>query len=295
MARILVLGDHGLLGCALVRRFQRVFEHREVLGVGSAAFDAAVPGSIEPILRAAAPDVVVNAVAMLGLDRCEAEPDRAFAINTIFPHRLATLARAMDFRLVHFSSDAVFADTPEVPWFEDDRPRPSHLYGMTKLAADELIAASGARHTIFRIPTLFGPAPHPRDLLARMLQRAEETHHLRVAQDVFATPAYSLDVAEVVSDCLQTPGTVDGLFHVASPEVVSLHAWISTAVSLWGYSAQIEPVAHATFTSVARKNTRTPLASRRLPPLRPWPQALAAYCDLTQRSSDRECNPAVRD
>jgi dTDP-4-dehydrorhamnose reductase len=84
------------------------------------------------------PDVLVNCAAYNFVDRAEAEPGRAFAVNALGVRVLADLCAARGTKLVHFSTDYVLGldAARTVPFTEDDAPGPVSVYGLSKLAGE---------------------------------------------------------------------------------------------------------------------------------------------------------------
>ena len=144
---ILVLGAAGLLGHMLVRTLS---DSQRVIGTTSHAFghsgklaeilprdrcvdllDVRDFVKVERTIRDWQPDVVVNCV---GLIKHKMDDDRvldAVLINSAFPHQLARLCNELKTRLIHFSTDCVFAGTPGVKRLTDT-PDATDVYGITK-------------------------------------------------------------------------------------------------------------------------------------------------------------------
>ncbi len=144
--RFLVLGASGMLGWRLAARLSA---HGEVWGTTRGRIDvpqldarhtlggiaAENPAAIAHALDAARPDVVVNAIGVVKQLDAASDPAVAIRINALFPHELARLARERGARLVHFSTDCVFAGKGG-PYRESDPPDAPDLYGRTKLLGE---------------------------------------------------------------------------------------------------------------------------------------------------------------
>lgn len=282
--RILIFGARGKLGSAVARAMA---DGWEVVALDRQAVDINDPEAVNRLLAEAAPDVAVNAVVFGGVDACEREPERAFAVNTLFPRRLAERAEAQGFTLVHFSSDAVFPDAPPGVWHTESSPAgPPNVYGLTKFGADCLIAATTARAYVLRLSVQFGERPQPTQFLERMLEMAlSGRESLRVASDIVVSPSYSRDVAARVRDILESD-LAPGLYHLANEGSASLHELVSQAVADLGLPTRVEPVAHTCFPGLGRRNLRTPIRSEKIPPLRPWRLALTDHCRSLTRESE---------
>lgn len=142
--RILVLGGDGMLG-HLVRRhlagdsaFAVDWTSRSG-GAGSLFFDAKSPEQISQFAQdRGGYDYLINCIAVLKGPWESGTPEEiaeAVALNSVFPHQLASLAENIGARLIHVSTDAVFAPQSGL-CRETDPPAPHDLYGRTKLLGE---------------------------------------------------------------------------------------------------------------------------------------------------------------
>src|SRR5438093_5154695 len=81
------------------------------------------------------PDAIVNAIGIVKQLEVAKDPVRSITINSLFPHRLAELSRAVGAHLVHISTDCVFSGRTGA-YTEDDIPDPVDLYGRSKLLGE---------------------------------------------------------------------------------------------------------------------------------------------------------------
>jgi dTDP-4-dehydrorhamnose reductase len=100
---------------------------------------------------------------------------------------------------------------------------------------------------------------------------------LSISNDIYSNAVYSIDVARQLLKMLEND-TPSGLYHVAGASKCSLFDLVVAAVSLLQLNITVEPVPHASFSSDAIKNLNTPMKSERIPPLRPWNEAMREYC-----------------
>ncbi|HET6436106.1 MAG TPA: sugar nucleotide-binding protein, partial [Xanthomonadaceae bacterium] len=155
--RILLFGANGQVGTELRRSLAPLGEVVATTRSGrlddgtpceAADFDA--PEALPPLVARLTPDLVVNAAAHTAVDRAESEPEAAFRANAEAPAAIAAACAARGATLVHYSTDYVFDGSGKRPYREDDPTAPPGVYGASKLAGEEAIRASGARHLIFR-------------------------------------------------------------------------------------------------------------------------------------------------
>lgn len=276
--RLLLLGHTGKLGSALL---EALTPHFEVTGRSSLDLDATDGAKLSILLDDLNPSVVVNVVGYHGIETCEANPERAFAVNRDLPAALAKWCAAKGATLVHFSTDAVFGEAKDTPYTEEDAPAPLHVYGESKLAGEEAVRGGCPTSYVLRVPLLFGPGGKGQQFFERMLARAANGSPLKVADDVVSSPTYNIDVAERVRDMLLTNAPYS-TYHLAGLGHASLFDLVSEAVKMWGFEVYVERASWRDFPGVGRKNLYTPLASLRTPPLRPWRKGLAAFRELAE-------------
>lgn len=274
--KILLLGATGKMGLSLGSVLEGAYN---VVGKNSKDFDAANLREVESLIEDTRPDIVINTVAFLGIDPCEVQPNRALQMNTLYPKRLAELSKKMGFLLVHFSTDAVFNDQKDDFYLETDRPEPVNLYGLTKFGGDCFIQSIAQRYYIFRIPILFGKSLKANQFVEKMLDRVRQGQKvLKISSDIYSSPTYSSDVADEVRRIIESSSSF-GTYHIANDGKTSLYELIKEIIGNLGLRVKIEKASFRDFPYVGVKNTNTPLRSAKIKSLRPWREAVKAYCD----------------
>jgi len=104
--KIAVIGADGQLGVDVVNAFRHNGD--EVRPLTHADIELSDLDSVANGLREFCPRVVVNTAAMHHVEKCEADPQRAFAVNGVGSRNLAKVSRDIDAALVHVSTDYVF-------------------------------------------------------------------------------------------------------------------------------------------------------------------------------------------
>jgi len=273
--RLLILGHTGKMGLALSRALAKDYS---IVGKNSRDFDAGDFAQVRGIIEQDKWDIVVNAVALLGIDQCEQQPQKALLLNTLYPRFLAELSKEKDFLLVHFSTDAVFNDSKGDFYLEGDTPCPLNIYGLTKYGGDCFIQAICRRYYIFRIPLLFGETTKSNQFVEKMLNKVRQGAGLiRVSSDIVTSPTYSLDVAWEIKRIIdrELPW---GLYHLANAGKASLYELMVEIISGLGLEVKVEKASYHDFAYIGIKNTFTPLASEKIDVLRPWKEAVKDYC-----------------
>jgi len=162
--------------------------------------DFTKPETLRAIINEVKPGVIVNGAAYTAVDKAETERDLSYAINATGPAVIAEEARKIGALLVHYSTDYVFNGSGSEPWTETSTPDPLNVYGASKLAGDEAIAASGCEHLIFRTSWVYGARGN--NFLLTMLKLGKERSELSIVDDQIGSPTTAESIAQATSDVL---------------------------------------------------------------------------------------------
>ncbi|ACM19028.1 NDP-hexose 4-oxoreductase, putative [Geotalea daltonii FRC-32] len=282
---IAIFGSSGKVGSALSTAFAK--GRYTLVPITRATCDVRDHDQVRRRLQQIKPELVINAAAFNGVDACEKDPHQALLVNTLFPRLLAELSASQGFLLVHISSDAVFSGTGRETYAESSAASPINLYGFTKYGADCFITAIAHRYYIARISVQFGITTGSPQFVEKMLERMQRsTEPLRISNDIVASPSYSQDVATAIRGLVEEKRPF-GLYHLVNEGEASLWELIQELDRIMGLKAAVKPVSHEVFPSLGLKNRHTPLRSEKVPPLRPWREALRAYCTELQPEKGR--------
>lgn len=230
--------------------------------------DFSRPGELPSLVARIAPDVVVNAVAHTAVDRAEDEPEAAFLVNADAPRVLAEACRARDALLVHYSTDYVFDGRATRPYREDDPTAPLGVYGASKLAGEQAIQASGARHLIFRTAWVY--AAHGQNFLRTMLRVGAEREELRVVADQVGSPTSAALIADVTAGILAREPRASGLWHLAASGQTSWHGFAEAIFAgacragLLARAPRVVPIASSDYPTRAQRPAYSRLDTSRL-------------------------------
>ena len=246
MTPILLFGKDGQVGWQLQRSLAPL---GTVTALGRGECDLAESRQLREIIRSARPKIIVNAAAYTAVDRAESEPQRATAINAEAPGVMAEEARTLGALLVHYSTDYVFDGCKSAPYVEADTPNPQSVYGRTKLAGEQAIAAAGCRALIFRTSWVFGARGH--NFVKTILRLAGEGRSLRIVDDQIGSPTPAALISTVTGLVLTASrrgeNLPDGahLYHLAAANPVSwcgfARAIVEDASRTPGYSGMPSP------------------------------------------------------
>jgi len=252
-------------------------EHRhECVSLGHSDIEITDWNALESVVERLRPDLVINSAAIVGVNPCEQDPQRAFRVNSLAVRDLARLCQEREIRLVQTSTNAVFDGTQERPYEETDRPNPKGVYSVSKYAG-ECFATFCERHIIVRFPTLYGPRRNRKvGFVDKMMNDLREGRELKIAEDKIDSPTYSRDAAARVLSILEMERPF-GLYHVANDGAPSYFEFVRFLAERLGSASRLTAARDRDFEALGPKPLRTALRTKRLQPLRDWREALTDY------------------
>jgi dTDP-4-dehydrorhamnose reductase len=271
--RILLTGPAGQVGAALLETLPRL---GEVVAASHARLELADPDSIRRAVRAARPELIVNAAAYTAVDKAESEREAAFAVNASAPGVLAEEAKRAGALLVHYSTDYVFDGAKASPYVEDDAPNPLNVYGASKLAGERAIVDSGCRYLILRTSWVYGARGS--NFYLTMLRLARERPELRVVDDQVGAPTSSLAIARGTAQLLGLDA--QGLYHMSAAGETSWCGFARAILAHAGIATPVIGIRTEDYPTPAKRPRNSRLDCARLRrehgvSLAPWDEALA--------------------
>ena len=245
MAKIVVLGSNGQLGSDLM---QVLADGHELIASTKANVDAAsanVTAQLEPYASA---DYIINCIATTNVDGCEDNPQAAFVINSGFVVQLSQFCQAHDITLIHLSTDYVFDGSNQLPYSENDQPRPLNVYGLSKYAGEIAIKNYANKHFILRVSSLFGVAGASGkggNFVTTMLRLANEKDSWTVIDDQLTCPTHTLDIARAIKALIEQNVTDYGIYNCVSSSSCSWFEFTQEILRQTGNNpAKVKPVSY---------------------------------------------------
>ena len=217
------------------------------LAASGLATDLAVdgPATVARVIRAAAPDVVINCAGATYGDPATMVAGNVVAVATLVD---AIRSAAPTARLVHLGSAAEYGRvTPGRPVTESVRPDPVGAYGITKLAGTALVGAAGLDAVVLRIFNLIGPGSPPTGLPGRLAgefrRAAESGDGVRVGSlEAHRDFVDVRDVAAAVVAAALAPGALPPILNVGSGVATPLRELADALRTISGVDAPVHEV-----------------------------------------------------
>lgn len=193
MFKVLVTGAKGQVGSEIVKTVPAGFT---VIGLGSNELDITNQQQVTAVIAQYKPDLIINAAAYTAVDKAESDSDNAYAVNQHAVAWLAQAAKQADIPFFHISTDYVFDGESTTPYKETDPVNPQSVYGKSKLAGEQVLAATHNKHIILRTSWVFGAEGN--NFVKTMLRLGKERDELSVVADQHGCPTSARSIAEVL-------------------------------------------------------------------------------------------------
>jgi dTDP-4-dehydrorhamnose reductase len=282
-ARWLVVGANGMLGHDLMEVVAAA--GHDVVGLDLPEIDITSAQSVGSALDRLRPDVVVNAAAYTAVDAAEEHEDLALRINGEGPRILAdAIAARPETRLVHVSTDYVFAGDATTPYAEVAAPAPRSAYGRTKLAGEIAVRdALPDRGYVVRTAWLYGV--HGANFVKTMLALEATRPEISVVDDQRGQPTWSRDLAAQIVALVDADAPA-GAYHGTSSGETTWFGFTREIYRLIGADPErVRPTTTDQFPRPAPRPAYSVLghgrwASVGLNPIRDWHEALTEALPL---------------
>ena len=233
------------------------------------------------------PNVIIHCAAWTAVDLAEeaGNRDKVDAINHLGTQYIAEAAKVVDAKMVYISTDYVFDGQGNEPWKPDDKNyAPLNVYGETKLAGELAVSSLLEKYFIVRIAWVFGL--NGKNFIKTMINVGKTHDTVRVVNDQIGTPTYTLDLARLLVDMVETEKY--GYYHATNSECFEggYISWYDFCVEIYkqyGLSTKVVPVSTAEYgLSVAARPFNSRLDKSKLvdagfKPLPDWKDAVRRY------------------
>lgn len=276
--RVLILGSQGMLGQELVRVGNE--QGDEILAWDKTDIDLTAPGSLDKI-RAAKPELIINAVAYNAVDDIEGEGwGIAEKVNGELPGQLASVAKELGATFVHFSSDYVFDGENDAGYAEDAEPNPVNAYGRSKMMGEDAVKSIGGNFYIVRLSRLFGkPAASvgaKKSFVDIMIELGRTKETINLVDEEKDCVTYAPDLAAEVFALVDSNAPY-GIYHITNEGACTWFEFGNEIFRLTGSKIIASPVPASAFPRPARRPRTSELLNTKRGPLRSWREALCEY------------------
>jgi len=265
MMKIVLTGASGQLG----QEWQQWAETKQELILcpyTSSQLDITDREQLSSELYEQQPDVVVNCAAYTDVDGAEEKKELAHRVNAEAVSQLAGLSSELGFKLVHYSTDYVFAgqeeDRKKCPdGYPEDYPAdPINWYGQTKWEGEEAIRRAATDYLILRLSWVCGQFGS--NFVKTMLRLGNERDELQVVNDQWGSPTYTENIVANSWQLLKKSSS--GTFHITSKGRITWYDFAEAIFELNDIDLKVESVTSDAFPTKAERPHFSKLSTQKL-------------------------------
>ena len=276
--KILITGSNGMLGHDLISVLN---DNHDLILTTSKTLDITDEKKVMDLISESKPDIVINSAAYTDVDGCETNQDLAFSVNGEGVGNLAKACSEVDSALVHISTDYVFDGSARSPISEDGEIGPISIYGKSKLKGEQAILDNLDKFFIIRTAWLYGV--NGKNFPKTMLELAENHSEITVVYDEVGTPTYTPDLAEAISELIETD--YYGIYHITNSGSCSWCEFARYIFEIAQKDVKVIPVTASEFARPAPRPSYSVLDNKNwiengFEPLRSYKDAIKEYIEL---------------
>ena len=271
------------VGSDLAPEYSGIADGSAVTKMPYVSLDITDAQAVQAVIARVQPDAVVHCAAWTAVDLAEDgdKVEKVRAINVGGTQNMADACKKLACKLVYLSTDYVFDGQGETPWQPDCQDyKPLNVYGQSKLDGELAVANTLERYFIVRIAWAFGL--NGNNFIKTMVNLGKTHDTLRVVCDQIGTPTYTLDLARLLVDMIETDKY--GYYHATNEG--GYISWYDFACEIFrqvGMDTRVIPVTTAEyglskaarpFNSRLDKSKLTQAGFARLPS---WQDAVSRY------------------
>ena len=271
------------IGSDIAPQYSGIADNSAVTTAPYVQLDITDPVKVREVLSEYKPDAIIHCAAWTAVDAAEDEENREKVdrINHLGTKYIAEAAKLIDAKMLYLSTDYVFDGKGERPWQPDDKCyAPLNVYGQSKLDGELAVSSILEKYFIVRIAWVFGL--NGKNFIKTMINVGKTHDTVRVVNDQIGTPSYTLDLARLLVDMIQTDKY--GYYHATNEGgYISWYDFCVEFYKQYGLSTKVIPVTTEEYglSKAARpENSRldkSKLADSGFEPLPIWQDAVARY------------------
>jgi dTDP-4-dehydrorhamnose reductase len=278
MDRIYITGAKGMLGGAAAAVFR---DRYELFPRDLGETDIRNAGAIIDDICRARPKFVLHLAAMTDVDGCETNADEAYRVNALGTRNVALACQRSDAVMVYVSTGMVYDGRKETPYVEFDPVSPGNAYARSKYQGELMMRDILSRFYTFYSCWLFGGGAVDKKFVGRIIERARSSAELKVVNDKYGAPTYTVDLARRIFDFIESG--LYGKYHCVNTGCVNRFEMSREILKAAGItSCRLVPVSSDEFPLPAARPRMEALRNYHfellgLPPMRSWKDALDEY------------------
>ena len=237
---VLVTGSNGQLGSEIKElssnyNYNFFFTTRDDIDITS-------KDSIKEFCQTNSINVIINCAAYTAVDKAESDMENADLVNRKAVKKLSIVAKELNIKLIHISTDYVFDGKNFKPYVEEFQTNPQSVYGKTKLDGEnELININPINSIIIRTSWVY--SYYGNNFVKTMLRLGKEKEELGVIFDQVGTPTYAKDLALAILNIIpQIENSKVEIYNYSNEGVLSWYDFAKEIMKMTKIDCKINPI-----------------------------------------------------
>ena len=246
--RLVIIGGSGLVGSVLIQKIKyptkvyATYNSNKINLKGNNFYqmDVRDENRVNDLLKEIQPDTVINAAAKRNTRYCEENPDEAYKVNVEGTKNIVDVCKAINAKLVFFSSDQVF-DGTKGRYSEEDELNPLNTYGKQKAMAEKIIKDNLENWLILRASHVYAWSPRSDNFVSWVIGELNSGREIQISYDQFVTPIHVDSFVDILIKLLERDKR--GIYHVGDRECLRKYDFVKMIKETFHFDkATIKPV-----------------------------------------------------
>jgi dTDP-4-dehydrorhamnose reductase len=256
---VLITGANGQLGKEILNLAAH-FPKLRLIETDKKSLDICNSISVKHFIQQHNIAVVINCAAYTQVDAAETNENAAYAINHLAVENLAKLAKELQFKLIHISTDYVFDGTASNPYVEKHPVNPQNIYGKSKLLGEQAILNINPANTVI-IRTSWLYSQFGSNFVKTIYRLSAQKETLNVVSDQIGSPTYAANLAQTILQIIPKINQhYASIYHFANQGSCSWFQLAQEIVALSNHRCLVVPITSENYPTVAKRPQYSVLA-----------------------------------
>ena len=237
---ILVTGSNGQVGSE-IKELEKDYPYNFFFTTRD-DIDITSKDSLRNFCKTNSINVIINCAAYTAVDKAETDELNADLVNRKAVKKLSIIAKELDIKLIHISTDYVFDGKNFKPYVEEYKTNPQSVYGKSKLDGEnEMININPLNSIIIRTSWVY--SYYGNNFVKTMLRLGREKEELGVIFDQVGTPTYAKHLALTILNIIpQIENSKVEIYNYSNEGVLSWYDFAKDIMELANLNCKVKPI-----------------------------------------------------
>lgn len=239
MMTILVTGSNGQLGNEM-QQIAKQYPNYKFIFTDVAELDICDIKAVQLFAQENGVNYIVNCAAYTAVDKAETDQELCYKINRDAIRNIGEVAKKLNIKVIHISTDYVFDGTNHIPYTEEMDVCPTSIYGKSKLDGEIALMQTDCEALILRTSWLYSTFGN--NFVKTMIKLGTDRDALGVIFDQVGTPTYAADLADAIMKIINHPTFSTGIYHFSDEGVCSWYDFTKSIHRLSNIRCNVKPI-----------------------------------------------------